>query len=213
MIRKIFSKKNIPLVAGVTASVAVLGGLFLYRQFKKSGKPSGTQYPRGLVDPDNAKRVELTQEEAETRFQCIYGVRYNVALSLAKGLDKYAGATTISFRIREEAKEIPEELFVDFRGKVLTKCELNGVKLKKFQNQRIYFKIADLKRGEERNTLTVEFENSFVHNGQGPHRFTDPVDSEDYIWTQFESFFCHLLFPCFDQPSLKAPLKMTIIAP
>ena len=31
MIRKIFSKKNIPLVAGVTASVAVLGGLFLYR--------------------------------------------------------------------------------------------------------------------------------------------------------------------------------------
>lgn len=84
------------------------------------------------MDPDNAKRVELTQEEAETRFQCIYGVRYNVALSLAKGLDKYAGATTISFRIREEAKEIPEELFVDFRGKVLTKCELNGVKLKKF---------------------------------------------------------------------------------
>ena len=199
MIRKIFSRKNLPLVAGVTASAALIGGLLLYHMKRKPSKPSGgVDYPKGIVDPDNAKRIELTQEEAETRFKCICGVRYNVALSMAKGLDKYAGSTTISFRVREEVKEMPEELFVDFRGKVLTKCELNGAKIKKFEKQRIYFKTAGLKRGDERNTLKVEFENSFVHNGQGPHRFTDTVDSEDYIWTQFESFFCHLLFPCFD---------------
>ena len=100
MIRKIFSKKNLPLIAGISASAALLGGLLLYRKLKSPKKLTGVEYPKGLIDPDNTKRIELTEEEAETRFNCIHGVRYKVVLSIAKGLDKYAGATTISFRIR-----------------------------------------------------------------------------------------------------------------
>ena len=211
MFRNIFSKKNTPWIVGAAAGAgALLGGYMLFRQLSSQPGSKRDGFPSGLKDPDNEKRIELTQEEAELRFNWVSDVKYNVVISLIKGIDKYAGATTITFKKKAGQGQMPKELFADFRGKVLTKCELNGQPIKKFCRQRIHFETAQL---QEENTLVVEFENSFVHNGQGPHRFTDPADGEDYIWTQFESFFCHLLFPCFDQPSLKASLTMSVIAP
>jgi hypothetical protein len=34
-----------------------------------------------------------------------------------------------------------------------------------------------------------------------------------YIYSHLEPFFCHRFFPCFDQPSVKAPLKLSVISP
>lgn len=36
------------------------------------------------------------------------------------------------------------------------------------------------------------------------HYFKDPIDNRVYIYTQFEAFYAHRVFPCFDQPNLKA---------
>lgn len=41
----------------------------------------------------------------------------------------------------------------------------------------------------------------------------DPKDNEVYIYSHLEPFFCHRWFPCFDQPSLRAPLRLSIISP
>jgi aminopeptidase N len=38
----------------------------------------------------------------------------------------------------------------------------------------------------------------------GLHTFIDPEDKEQYLYTQFEPDYCHYVFPCFDQPDLKA---------
>ena len=34
-----------------------------------------------------------------------------------------------------------------------------------------------------------------------------------YIYSHLEPFFCHRLFPCFDQPSIRADLKLSVIVP
>lgn len=35
---------------------------------------------------------------------------------------------------------------------------------------------------------------------------------EQYIYTTFQPYFANRVFPCFDQPNLKAPMKLTVIA-
>ena len=49
-----------------------------------------------------------------------------------------------------------------------------------------------------KNTVTIKFENSYVNNSAGLHRFVDPKDKEVYIYSHLEPFNCHRWFPCFD---------------
>lgn len=35
---------------------------------------------------------------------------------------------------------------------------------------------------------------------------------EQYIYTTFQPYFANRVFPCFDQPNLKAPMRLTVIA-
>ena len=53
------------------------------------------------------------------------------------------------------------------------------------------------------------FLNMYRTDGVGLVSFTDKVDSEQYIKTQFETDFCHMIFPCFDQPDLMATLQLS----
>jgi aminopeptidase N len=62
-------------------------------------------------------------------------------------------------------------------------------------------------------TVTIKFENSYVNNSAGLHRFVDPKDQEVYIYSHLEPFNCHRWFPCFDQPSIRAPIKLQVLTP
>jgi aminopeptidase N len=46
----------------------------------------------------------------------------------------------------------------------------------------------------------------------GLHTFHDKQDSQQYIYTQFAPDCCHWLFPCFDQPDLKAVWQFAAVA-
>src|SRR5205823_5201794 len=63
------------------------------------------------------------------------------------------------------------------------------------------------------NELRVVAECVFMRTGEGLHRFTDPVDRETYLYTQFETFDAHRMFACFDQPDLKATFRLSVDAP
>lgn len=54
--------------------------------------------------------------------------------------------------------------------------------------------------------------NKYRKDGVGLHSFTDKVDGQQYLYTQFEADFCHYVFPCFDQPDLKAYWTLTAVA-
>ena len=63
------------------------------------------------------------------------------------------------------------------------------------------------------NDLRVDAECAYMHTGEGLHRFTDPVDDEVYLYTQFEVADARRVFACFDQPDLKATYAFTVTAP
>ena len=63
------------------------------------------------------------------------------------------------------------------------------------------------------NRVNIVFETDYVNNSQGLHKFVDPSDNEVYLYTNLEPFCCHKVFPCFDQPCIRAPLFLTVISP
>ena len=80
----------------------------------------------------------------------------------------------------------------------------------RFTNHRIYIPKGYLNKTKV-NKVELKFENEYVRNSAGLHQFTDPVDNNMYFYTHLEPFFCHRWFPCFDQPNIRAPLKMRVI--
>jgi aminopeptidase N len=44
----------------------------------------------------------------------------------------------------------------------------------------------------------MDFLNKYRNDGKGLHSYTDKVDKLQYLYTQFESSDCHLVFPSFD---------------
>jgi aminopeptidase N len=90
------------------------------------------------------------------------------------------------------------------------RVDINGSSVKtKFENRKLY--LEGLSLGA--NVVTILYENDYARDGTGIHRHVDPEDGNEYIYTQFESFFAHHCFPCFDQPDLKSTLKLFIMAP
>ena len=53
----------------------------------------------------------------------------------------------------------------------------------------------------------------YVRDCEGMHYFKDKDDEEEYIYTQFEAVNAHKVFPCFDQPDLKAKYILMVLVP
>ncbi|WP_281640033.1 M1 family aminopeptidase, partial [Leptospira selangorensis] len=63
------------------------------------------------------------------------------------------------------------------------------------------------------NILSIAFKTPYTTTGNGLHKFIDPDDKETYIYSQFEAFHANKMFPCFDQPDLKANFTLHVTAP
>ena len=66
---------------------------------------------------------------------------------------------------------------------------------------------------EAENELRIEADALYTNTGEGLHRFTDPVDGETYLYTQFEVPDSRRMFAVFEQPDLKAAFRFTVTAP
>lgn len=80
-----------------------------------------------------------------------------------------------------------------------------------FRDHRIYFPKDLLKAGE--NVVKVYYESKYARDCQGMHYFLDKEDGEEYLYTQFEAADAHMVFPCFDQPNIKAPYELMTLVP
>lgn len=62
--------------------------------------------------------------------------------------------------------------------------------------------------------IAVHYRNVYDNDGEGCLSFIDAADSDkQYIYTTFEPRAAYFLFPCFDQPNLKAYSVFNIIVP
>lgn len=62
------------------------------------------------------------------------------------------------------------------------------------------------------NHVAIQYRNKYDNDGSGCCSFID-VDQKQYLYTQFESYFANRVLAQFDQPDLKAPMRLNIICP
>ena len=153
-----------------------------------------------------SKNLNITRAEAVSRFEVVANPKYTVALTIDGTGDTYSCVASINFDAKNGA-----ETWLDLISPLVDSIWLNGTELKVsevFDGTRI--KLANLK---EKNSVQVKANCSYMNTGEGLHRHIDPVDSEVYIYTQFEVADSRRVFPVFEQPDIKGTLALTVTAP
>jgi aminopeptidase N len=150
----------------------------------------------------------LTMHEAQIRKNKVSNVSYDLYFDISDKKEKYSGVSTINF----ELTHANDELRIDFAKGSITSTYVNGVAVEaKYNNHYLLIAGTHLRHGT--NQIKIEFTQDFSRDGSGFYRFVDPEDKRIYTYTDLEPFDANKVFPCFDQPNLKATYKMKVKAP
>ncbi len=146
----------------------------------------------------------LTQVEAVERARILTVQSYDVDLDLTRGAESFGSVTTIRFRCLEPGSAT----FVELTGTGAT-ATLNGRPVAtELTDGRLA--LTDLAADNE---LVVRAQLPYLSGGEGLHRVVDPADGETYLYGQAAPADTQRIFACFDQPDLKAALRLTVTAP
>jgi|GEM_PF-4156975 len=157
---------------------------------------------------------ELTQEQAQMRARMIDDLRYQLTFWLEESDNSFKGDALLSFRLRH----VDSFVLLDHAQGSIQHLQINEQRMSASQianmndKQGHYvlpkslFKIGD-------NQIHVTFTQAYSHSAQGLHRFVDPVDKRVYLYSDFEPYDANKMFPCFDQPDLKARFSLRVFAP
>ncbi|MCX4744474.1 aminopeptidase N [Kitasatospora sp. NBC_01287] len=148
----------------------------------------------------------LTRAEAVERHRLLKVRTAEIDLDLTKG-SEFFGSTTV---IRFSCAEAGAATFVDVKPARLHRVLLNGIELDVAALAAGRFPLTGL---AAENELTVEADMAYSHTGEGMHRYTDPADGEDYLYTQSFLDDGPRVFASFDQPDLKAVHTLSVTAP
>lgn len=147
--------------------------------------------------------ANLTHAEASARSAALRLSTYDLHLDVTSApsdADSYEVTSRITFTTTEP------ETFVDYLGKAVHAVRVNGEEVENtFDGGRVYLR--NLPVGEE---LTVEITGSsyYSRTGQGLHRMHDQADDTTYLYSHLEPSDARRIFPCFDQPDLKASYEV-----
>jgi aminopeptidase N len=149
----------------------------------------------------------LTRIEAQERAELISVEHYLVELDVTTDEKTFRSKTTVSF----DSHKPGSETFIDAITASVELITLNGESLDPaVHSDGIRITLPNL---AAKNELVIEAHGRYSNSGEGLHRFVDPVDSEVYLYTQFEVPDARRMFPVFEQPDLKATFEFRITAP
>lgn len=151
--------------------------------------------------------ANLTRDEAAARAALLDVTSYDVSLDFTTGPTTFATTSLVRFSARTPGAST----WVDFVGDSVQQLVLNGVALDPathWADSRIT--LANLAADNE---LLVAATGRYTNSGEGIHRFVDPVDSEVYLYSQFEVPDARRAFAVFEQPDLKASFTFSVRAP
>ena len=139
-------------------------------------------------------KTNLTRKDAQARAELISNVRYDIAVDIT-GADEFTTVSTVHF----DSKAGTTHFDLVAAGFEAT---LDGEETGR-----------ELSLDDGAHTLVVTSHDAYNRTGEGLHKFTDPVDGKDYLYTQFEPAMAMKVFAGFDQPDLKATYKVSVTAP
>ncbi len=202
--------KNLKL----TQSTLVLGVSLALSACTLTNNNSSSQTPQNnkhVSDVSNitarAETPYLTQEQAFKRSARLSNIDYQLTFNLT-GEEFFSASSTVRF----DLKDTNSDLTLDLNKATINALTVNGKKVTPKYNQWfITLAASDLKQGK--NTIVVDYQRKHSTNGEGLHRFKDPVDGKVYLYSHFEPAAAQQMFAVFDQPDLKANYEMTVTAP
>lgn len=160
-------------------------------------------YGETRKDEDN-----LTARLARERKEQIKSVEYHLAFSLGKNQEGFGGVARLEILLNH----LKTPLSVDFLIKKIESVKVNGELLKSFPKRRGSFDIP-VKYLAQKMSVEIAYTGEYSKEASGFQRSKDPEDGSEYLFTDFEPFYAHWLFPCFDQPDLKGIFHVTVDAP
>ena len=150
--------------------------------------------------------INISRAEALERSTHLAVESYEVFLDVTGGGDTFFARSTIKFACNKTGYNS----FVDTLAERVISATLNGtpVDTSAFDGQTIY-----LNNLQAENTLVVEVESLYSKTGEGLQKSVDPADNETYLYSQGETAHIRKMYPCFDQPNLKATFTLSVLAP
>jgi aminopeptidase N len=165
-----------------------------------------------ILDANTVRVPNLTRDDARLRAGLLQLDAYDVALDLTNA---DGGPSERTFRSRTtltfSATRPGASTFLDVVADKFHEVTLNGIPVDvSGYEPEAGIVLADL---AAENTVVVDADLLYTTIGQGLHRFSDPVDNEVYLYTQFETTDAKRMYACFDQPDLKATFTLHVTAP
>ena len=150
--------------------------------------------------------LNLSRAEAKERADHLYVNSYVVTLDVTKGEETFYSKSEVSFTCNKPGFAT----FIDAVGRSVISATLNGVAVdtSNFDGESIF-----LTNLAAENLLVIEIEAEYSKSGEGLQRSVDPSDGEVYLYSQGETAHIRNMFPCFDQPALKATFSLTVTTP
>jgi aminopeptidase N len=153
----------------------------------------------------------LTRDQAVERAALITVDSYRIDLDLTDGNGgpgerTFRSITTATFDALPGAETV-----IDIAADKIHRATLNGSEVDvSGYDESIGIALSGLAK---HNVVVVDADCLYSNTGEGLHRFVDPVDSEVYLYSQFETADAKRMFACFDQPDLKATFDLSVTAP
>ena len=148
----------------------------------------------------------VSRELAVHRAAQLSNVRYALDLDVTQRTSA-AGHVRIAFTRRGGG-----DVIVDFRGQSFDSTAVNGAQIALTSvNGHLVVPAAALHDGD--NTVTLRIRTAIAPAGASIISFHDATDGADYLYTLLVPADANQLFPCFDQPDLKATVTLTLTTP
>lgn len=150
----------------------------------------------------------LTRLIAKSRREQIKSVAYDLSFVFKKKSESFNGEVTLHL----ELKHTKTPLSLDLHRQKISKIEVNGVELKRYPRRTGSLDLpAEVLKPQ--TVVKISYTDGYSKESSGFQRSVDPEDGGEYIFTDFEPYYAHWLFPCFDQPDLKAVFNLRVEAP
>jgi aminopeptidase N len=152
----------------------------------------------------NAPHASLQHTEALARRALLSLTSYDVELDLARDASTFRSTTTI------DLVSGAGTTFLDLKPVSVASIRLDGRPLDVDLLDRGRLPL-ELSEGPHR--IEVEATMPFRRDGEGLHRSVDPADDRVYVYGMNFMDAAPSVYACFDQPDLKAPYTMHVVAP
>ena len=145
----------------------------------------------------------ISRALADRRAMQVSNVRYGLDLDVTRR-DTLVGRAHVRFTRRGGG-----DVILDFRGLGVSGVQANGAPTTpRVDNGHLVLAAAALRDGD--NDVALDFRSAIAPAGASVIRVHDALDDADYLYTLLVPADANQLFPCFDQPDLKARVTLSL---